>query len=100
MGEMPAIRDTGRHSPGDFRRVDPPIGVRVDLGALFPRAPHHCDEYQSGGLQLHRVVEGQLTCWGRSVQGAWFGLVTYPVAFGLQQKAVTHWVPAWALRTP
>jgi hypothetical protein len=98
VGDLPAITDTGRHPAGDFRRVDPPRTVQVDLATLFPREPHHHEKYQPGGLQLHLVVTGQLTCWARCVKGQWWGLVTYPVVFGTQQKNVTHWVPGWTLK--
>ncbi|MUL75715.1 hypothetical protein [Mycolicibacterium sp. CBMA 226] len=98
MGDLPAITDTGRHARANFRRVDPPCAVEIDLGTLFPRQPHRSGGYQAGGLQMHLVVRGQLICWGRSVESEWWGLVTYPIAFGLQQKTVTHWIPAWVLR--
>ena len=51
-----------------------------------------------GGLQLHKVVEGRLSCWGLCEQGDWWGLVTYPIAYRSRQKTVTHWIPAWTLR--
>ncbi|MDH6247259.1 hypothetical protein [Mycobacterium sp. OTB74] len=99
MGDLPSIVDTGRQSTQDcFRRVDPPRTVQIDLAALFPRQPYHRDNYQPGGLQMHTVVQGQLTCWGRCVKGQWWGLVTYPIAFGLQRRTVAHWVPAWVLK--
>jgi hypothetical protein len=47
---------------------------------------------------MHRVVEGKLTCWGMCEHGYWWGLVTYPIAFGSNVKTVTHWVPAWVLK--
>jgi hypothetical protein len=47
---------------------------------------------------MHGVVEGKLTCWGMCEQGNWWGLVTYPIAFGPKEKTVTHWIPAWVLR--
>lgn len=95
---LAAITDTGRHPPTEFRRVDPPRSVLVDLATLFPRQPHSRRRYQPGGLQMHLVVRGQLTCWARSVHGDWWALVTYPVAFGQRARPVTHWVPAWVLK--
>lgn len=63
-----------------FRRVDPPRAVLVDLGALFPRQPHYrWGRYHPFGLQMHKVVAGELTCWGLCEQGAWWGLVTYSI---------------------
>jgi len=58
-----------------FRRVDPPVAVRVDLAALFPREPHGAGGYNPAGLQMHSVVDGRLTCWGICEQGNWWGLV-------------------------
>jgi hypothetical protein len=78
--------------------VRPPIAVLVDLTVLFPRAPHRSGRYQPNGLQLHKVVEGRLSCWGICEQGDWWGLVTYPVAYGSRRRTVTHWIPAWTLR--
>jgi hypothetical protein len=37
-------------------------------------------------MQLHKVVEGRLTCWGICEQGDWWGLVTYPIAYGSKRK--------------
>ena len=81
-----------------FRVVRPPISVLIDLTVLFPREPHRSGRFQPNGLQLHKVVEGRLTCWGICEQGDWWGLVTYPIAYGSKRKNVTHWVPAWMLR--
>ncbi len=75
-----------------------PIAVLVDLTVLFPREPHRSGRYQPNGLQLHKVVEGRLSCWALCEQGDWWGLVTYPVAYGSKHRTVTHWVPAWTLR--
>jgi hypothetical protein len=91
-------RAAGMPGPSVFRRVDPPQVVLVDLATLFPRAPHQRGRYQAGGLQMHAVVEGKLTCWGLCEQGHWWGLVTYPITFGSTTRSVTHWVPAWVLR--
>ncbi len=66
-------------------------------GALSARAAP-VGRYHANGLQLHKVVEGRLTCWGICEQGDWWGLVTYPIAYGSKRKTVTHWVPAWTLR--
>jgi hypothetical protein len=90
----------GRPAPAVFRRVDPPQRVLVDLSTLFPRAPHSAGRgrYHPGGLQLHAVVVGRLTCWGRCEWGQWWGLVTYSIVFGPQARPVTHWIPAWVLK--
>ncbi len=81
-----------------FRTVRPAVPVLVDLTALFPRRPHRDGRYHPHGLQLHKVVEGTLSCWGVCEQGDWWGLVTYEIAYGPRRKAVTHWVPAFVLR--
>lgn len=81
-----------------FRRVHPPQPVLVDLIALFPREPHCEGRYHPKGLQMDSIVEGQLTCWGLSEQGRWWGLVTYRVRHGSEKDPVTHWVPASVLR--
>ncbi|MBV9353586.1 MAG: hypothetical protein JOZ23_18970 [Mycobacterium sp.] len=98
MGELSSIRYTGQPVRSPFRVVRPPIPVLVDLTVLFPREPHRRGRYQPNGLQMHKVVEGRLSCWGICEQGDWWGLVTYPVAYGSKSKTVTHWVPAWTMR--
>ena len=60
--------------------------------------PHRTGRYHPHGLQMHKVVEARLSCWGLCEQGDWWGLVTYEIAYGAKQKTVTHWVPAWTLR--
>lgn len=95
---MQAIGYGGQPVPHVFRPIDPPRDVLVDLVTLFPREPHRQGRYHPFGLQMHKVVEGELTCWGMCEQGAWWGLVTYPVSFGPRKRLVTHWVPAWLLR--
>jgi hypothetical protein len=97
MGKLPSIGYNGQPVREPFRVVRPPITVLVDLTMLFPRAPHRTGRYHPHGLQMHKVVEGQLSCWGICEQGDWWGLVTYPIAYGSRRKAVTHWVPAWTL---
>lgn len=81
-----------------FRPVRPPLPVVVDLTVLFPRRPHRNGRYHPHGLQMDRVVTGALTCWGLCEQGEWWGLVSYPIAYGTHRRTVTHWVPAWVLR--
>ena len=98
MGQLASIGYNGQPVRSPFRVVRPPVTVLVDLTVLFPREPHRSGRYQPNGLQLHKVVEGRLTCWGLCEQGDWWGLVTYPVAYGSKQRTVTHWVPAWTLR--
>ncbi|WP_299557274.1 hypothetical protein [uncultured Mycolicibacterium sp.] len=98
MGRLQSIGYTGQPAPEPFRRVDPPVAVLVDLAALFPREPHRAGGYVPGGLQLHAVVEGRLSCWGLCEQGHWWGLVTYDVAYGAHRRPVTHWIPGWLLR--
>lgn len=98
MGDLQSIGHTGQPAQAAFRRVDPPISVLVDLGAVFPREPHSTGGYHPAGLQMHSIVEGTLTCWGLCEQGHWWGWVTYQVAYGPNCRDVTHWVPAWTLR--
>ena len=98
VGDLASIGYNGQPVRIPFRVVRPPITVLVDLTVLFPREPHRSGRYHAGGLQLHKVVEGRLTCWGICEQGDWWGLVTYPIAYGSKRKTVTHWVPAWTLR--
>jgi len=94
VGELGRIGYHGQPLRATFRPVRPPMPVLVDLGALFPRRPHRAGRYHPHGLQMHAVVTGALRCWGRCEQGEWWGLVTYPVAFGPARRPVTHWVPA------
>jgi len=98
VGDLASIGYTGQPVRGPFRAVDPAAAVLVDLTVLFPREPHRAGRYQPDGLQLSAVVEGRLSCWGLCEQGNWWGLVTYPVAYGARRTTVTHWVPAWTLR--
>ena len=98
MGDLASIGYNGQPARNPFRVVRPPIRVLIDLTVLFPREPHRSGRFQPNGLQLHKVVEGRLTCWGICEQGDWWGLVTYPIAYGSKRKNVTHWVPAWTLR--
>jgi hypothetical protein len=98
MGDLQAIGYGGQPVPEVFRVVRPPKAVLVDLVALFPREPHSAGHYHPAGLQMHKVVEGELSCWGLCEQGQWWGLVRYPIAYGAKRKTVTHWVPAWLLR--
>ena len=97
---MQSIGHTGQPAPPAFRRIDPPVDVLVDLGAVFPREPHRAGGYHPSGLQMHAVVEGRLSCWGMCEQGHWWGWVTYEVAYGPNRRSVTHWVPAWTLKRP
>ncbi|WP_328350475.1 hypothetical protein OG976_15965 [Mycobacterium sp. NBC_00419] len=98
MGELTSIGYNGQPVRPSFRAVHPPIAVLVDLTVLFPRAPHRTGTYQPHGLQMHKVVEGTLSCWGLCEQGDWWGLVSYEIAYGSKRKTVTHWVPAWTLK--
>ena len=98
VGDLASIGYNGQPARNPFRVVRPPISVLIDLTVLFPREPHRSGRFQPNGLQLHKVVEGRLTCWGICEQGDWWGLVTYPIAYGSKRKNVTHWVPAWTLR--
>jgi len=98
VGDLASIGYNGQPVRSPFRVVRPPITVLIDLTVLFPREPHRMGRYHANGLQLHKVVEGRLTCWGICEQGDWWGLVTYPIAYGSKRKTVTHWVPAWTLR--
>ena len=95
---MQSIGYNGQPARDPFRRVDPPVRVLVDLTVLFPREPHRTGRYNPQGLQLHKVVEGRVTCWGLCEQGDWWALVTYEIAYGARKKPVTHWVPGWVLR--
>src|SRR6185437_11201788 len=88
MGSLASIGYNGQPVRSPFRVVRPPIAVLVDLTVLFPREPHRSGRYQPNGLQLHKVVEGCLSCWALCEQGDWWGLVTYPVAYGSQRKTV------------
>jgi hypothetical protein len=96
--DLQGIAYSGQPTPEVFRAVDPPRAVLLDLVTLFPRQPHEPGHYSPMGLQMHGIVEGKLTCWGLCEQGHWWGLVTYPIAFGAEQKPVTHWVPGWVLK--
>ena len=98
VSELQAIGYGGQPVPATFRAVRPPKAVLVDLVALFPREPHRGGRYHPLGLQMHKVVVGELSCWGICEQGQWWGLVSYPISYGTQRKTVTHWVPAWLLR--
>ena len=98
MGELASIGYNGQPLRPPFRPVRPPLTVLVDLTVLFPRQPHRTGRYHPHGLQMHKVVEAKLSCWGLCEQGDWWGLVTYHLAYGSKSKAVTHWVPAWTLR--
>jgi hypothetical protein len=98
VGDLASIGYNGQPLRNPFRVVRPPVTVLVDLTVLFPREPHRTGRYHPNGLQLHKVVEGQLSCWGICEQGDWWGLVSYPIAYGSKRKTVTHWVPAWVLR--
>jgi hypothetical protein len=98
VGDLASIGYNGQPARNPFRVVRPPIPVLIDLTVLFPREPHRSGRFQPNGLQLHKVVEGRLSCWGICEQGDWWGLVTYPIAYGSKRKNVTHWVPAWTLR--
>jgi hypothetical protein len=95
--DLQSIGYNGQPIRDPFRRVDPPIKVLVDLTTLFPRQPHRSGRYNPSGLQMHKVVDGRLTCWGLCESGDWWGLVTYEIAYGSKKKDVTHWVPAWVL---
>ncbi|MGE2734179.1 hypothetical protein [Mycolicibacterium vaccae] len=96
---MQEIGYGGQPLPTVFRRVDPPVPVLIDLVALFARQPHCSGRYHPQGLQLDAIVEGSLSCWGRAEHGGWWGLVTYPVKHGSERHTVTHWAPAWVLKT-
>lgn len=96
--DLAAIGYHGQPLRSPFRPVRPPVPVLVDLAVLFPRQPHRTGRYHPHGLQMHRVVPGRLSCWGRCEQGDWWGLVTYAIHHGSQRGKVTHWVPAWMLR--
>jgi hypothetical protein len=98
VGDLQPISYSGQPVPEPFRAVEPPVTVLIDLAALFPREPHRRGRYHPAGLQMHKVVEGRLCCWGLCEQGNWWGLVTYPVRYGANTRPVTHWVPAWMLR--
>ena len=98
MGELASIGYNGQPLRPPFRPVRPPLTVLVDLTVLFPRQPHRTGRYHPHGLQMHKVVEAKLSCWGLCEQGDWWGLVTYHLAYGAKSKAVTHWVPAWTLK--
>ena len=97
MGDLAAIGYTGAPLRPPFRPVRPPLPVRVDLAALFPRQPHRVGRHHPGGLQMHAVVPGTLSCWGLCEQGEWWGLVSYAISYGSARRSVTHWVPAWML---
>lgn len=98
VGKLSSIGYNGQPLRDPFRPVTPPVTVLVDLTMLFPRQPHRDGRYHPHGLQMHKVVEGQLSCWGICEQGDWWGLVTYQISYGSHHKSVTHWVPAWTLK--
>ena len=98
MGDLQSIGHGGQPTPVVFRAVDPPQDVLVDLVALFPREPHSRGRYHPFGLQMHKVVRGELTRWGMCEQGHWWGPVSYPVSHGPKSDLVTHWIPAWMLK--
>jgi hypothetical protein len=98
MGDLAAIGYNGQPVRPPFRPVRPPLAVLVDLTVLFPRPAHRVGRYNPHGLQMDKVVDGRLTCWGLCEQGQWWGLVTYEISYGAERRAVTHWVPAWTLR--
>lgn len=98
MGDLQAIGYSGQPVRDVFRSVRPPQPVLLDLVTLFPRKPHASGRYHPFGLQMHKVVEARLSEWAICEQGAWWGLVTYPITYGSQSNTVTHWVPAWVLK--
>jgi len=98
VSDLAAIGYNGQPLRPSFRLVRPPVAVRIDLAALFPRQPHRTGRFHPGGLQMHAVVPGTLSCWGLCEQGEWWGLVTYGIRYGSACRPVTHWVPAWTLR--
>jgi hypothetical protein len=55
VGELQSIGYHGQPLQQAFRRVDPPVAVLVDLGAVFPREPHRAGGYHPAGLQMHSV---------------------------------------------
>lgn len=69
MDPLASIGYNGQPVRSPFRVVRPPIAVLVDLTVLFPRQPHRSGRYQPNGLQLHKVVEGRLSCWALCEQG-------------------------------
>ncbi|GAT04456.1 hypothetical protein R4419_33755 [Mycolicibacterium fortuitum] len=98
MGDMQAIGYGGQPVRDVFHAVRPPAPVFIDLIALFPHEPHTSGRYNPFGLQMQKVVEGELSCWALCEQGQWWGLVTYPIRYGANEKTVTHWIPAWILK--
>src|ERR1700761_8722371 len=98
VGDLASIGYNGQPVRNPFRVVRPPITVLIDLTVLFPREPHRSGSFYANGLQLHKVVEGRLSGWGRCDQGAWWGCLTSPIVYVSKRKPVTHWVPAWTLR--
>ncbi|MFW0786065.1 hypothetical protein AAFP35_16245 [Gordonia sp. CPCC 206044] len=95
------MQSIGGDSGRPRRRAFVPAGHRavlIDLGALFPSAPHFSGTYHPDGLQIRSVRLGVLTEWGIDEWGAWFGKVSYTVVAKGREEKVTHWVPAWALR--
>ncbi len=96
--EFASIGYNGQPLRPPFRPLRPPVAVLIDLTTLFARRPHRTGRYHPGGLQMDKIVAGTLHCWGLCEQGEWWGLVSYPIAYGGARKSVTHWVPAWALR--
>ena len=86
VGQQPSIGYNGQPVREPFRLVRPPVAVLVDLTVLFPRQPHRDGRYHPHGLQMHKVVEGRLSCWGICEQGDWWGLVTYEIAYGSRRK--------------
>jgi hypothetical protein len=71
----------------------------VDLATLFPRQRHRTDRYHPFGVVDDKVVEGPPALLGNLRAGPLVGrLVTYPIAYGSEQKAVTYWIPAWVLK--
>jgi hypothetical protein len=98
MGDLQHVGYGGQPVPDVFRVVRPPQGVLVDLSTLFAREPHRTGHFHPNGLQMNKVVEGRLSCWGMCEQGHWWGLITYPISYGPKQQQVTHWIPAWLLK--
>ena len=76
MAGMKPIGYNGQPLRGRSARSGQPCRSLIDLNRVVPRRPHRDGHYHPHGLQLHKVVEGTLSCWAVCEQGDWWGLVT------------------------
>lgn len=93
-------------APPPYRRVDPPIPVRVDLGVVLcagqgssVRADQLPMRVKSEGLSIEEV-DGLLSAWARTSSGLWLGRVAATVytANRRGRLEIDQWCPAAALK--